>query len=403
MEEQRTDNELVIWACAGDKGAFGVLIERHLPMVQRLIAGMVVRAEVRHDLVQESMLQAYLSLKHLKNPARFKNWLYGITLNVCRSYLRAHKMADLSLEALMGGMHKDLSAFLDTFNVVDPQYVVEARELHEMILQAVQSLSPKDRVATLLFYYDQLSLQEIAVILGISVGAVKGRLFRAREQLKEQLLTTYEQYGYRTRRRSAMQKMLIDSVRVNTATAQHVVVLRGETGKALLLIWIGVGEANVIARVLEGNTLPRPMTAHLMVNLLQVSGMQLEEVRIETLKEEIFYATMKVRNGATVYELDARPSDALSLAAILHCPIYATDEVIRACGIELKEGESIEEWVKDKGEVLIGGALSKSEYVAFMQQFRDATPEQRVAMKDKLYALFYANVGQEPEQKTNEE
>ena len=123
MEEQRTESELVIRAWAGDKDAFGALIERHLPMVRRLVGEMVVRAEVRHDLTQESMLQAYLSLKHLKNPARFKNWLYGITLNVCRGYLRAHKMDDLSLEALMGGVHKDLSAFLDTFNVVDPQYV----------------------------------------------------------------------------------------------------------------------------------------------------------------------------------------------------------------------------------------------------------------------------------------
>jgi len=404
MAEQRTDSELVIRVRAGDKEAFGVLIERHSPMVRRLIAQMVRQSEIRSDLLQESMLQAYLSLKHLKDAARFKQWLYGITLNVCRSYIRARKSDDLSLEAITGGMQKDLAAFLDTFHAVDPQYVVEARELHQVILQAVQSLSPKDRVATLLFYYDQLSLQEIAAVLGISVGAVKGRLFRAREQLKERLARVYEQYmpetstTERAERKSPMQKMVIDSVRTNVAAASRVVVLRAETGKALLMIWIGVMEASVIAQALEGGTPPRPMTAHLLVNVLQASGMQLEEVRIESLKEEIFYAVVKIRNGEEIYELDARPSDALSLAVLLHCPIYAADEVIAKCGIELKEGESIEEWANGLGTVLIGKTLSTSEFAELMRQFRETTPEQREAIKERLRTIFYASTEQRTDQ-----
>lgn len=111
-------------------------------------------------------------------------------------------------------------------------------------------------------------------------------------------------------------------------------------------------------------------------------------------KEEIFYVIVKIRNGDAVYELDARPSDALSLAVLLRCPIYAADEVIAKCGIELKEGESIEEWANGLGTVLVGKTLSTSEFAELMCRFREATPEQREAIKERLRTIFYASAEQ---------
>ena len=100
--EKRTDAELVALARSGDRDAFGHLVERHQQMAKRIAMGMVPNEDIARELVQEAMLQAYLSLDHLRDDGRFKSWLYGITLNVCRSHIRDQKTVLFSLEALAG-------------------------------------------------------------------------------------------------------------------------------------------------------------------------------------------------------------------------------------------------------------------------------------------------------------
>jgi RNA polymerase sigma factor (sigma-70 family) len=187
-EEEITDTELVTLARSGDKNAFGRLAERYQQMARRVAACMVSDEDMARELTQEAMLQAYLSLSHLRDDAAFGNWLYGIVLNVCRSYLRDQKTV-LSWEDLEGGVRFGVLDFSDA--APDPQWAAEEQELHRKVLQAVQNLPPASQVAALLFYYERLSLQEIAAILGISVTAVKGRLYKARKRLGEQLSALY--------------------------------------------------------------------------------------------------------------------------------------------------------------------------------------------------------------------
>jgi RNA polymerase sigma factor (sigma-70 family) len=340
--ELRTDSELVALARGGDKAAFGQLIERHQQMVRRIVTGIVASAEIARELAQEALLQAYLSLDHLRDDARFKSWLYGITLNVCRSYLREQKSDALSLEALLGGVRGDHVALLESSAVVDPQVVAEEQELHRLVLHAVEGLSPKDRAATLMFYYEQLSIEEIAAILGISVVAVKGRLHRARKQLRERLLPLYQELHPAVQRRKKMIKARVNSVRINMATQQRVVILQDEPGRHALIIWIAHAEAYSIAMGLKGEATPRPLTMQFVANILKATGAQLEEVRIEALKDEIFYAVAKVRSGDNVQEIDARPSDALALAVQMGSPIYIAEEVMEKAGLPIPEHETIE-------------------------------------------------------------
>src|SRR5215472_11577538 len=98
--EQATDSELIARVRAGEKNAFAPLVERYQAMVRQIVVGMIAHQDCARELVQEAILHAYLSLEHLRDPARFKSWLYGITLNVCRGYLRGQKINELSLEAL---------------------------------------------------------------------------------------------------------------------------------------------------------------------------------------------------------------------------------------------------------------------------------------------------------------
>ncbi len=342
--EQSIESELVALARKGDKHAFGQLIERYTQMVKRVVIGKIANEEIARELVQETFLHAYLSLSHLREDMRFKSWLYGITLNVCRSYLREQKTPVLSLEDMMGGMYYDTSDALAMME--DPQTLVEERELQRFVFDAVQSLSPKDREVTLLFYYEEMSLKEIATTLGISAGAVKGRLYRARTQLRELLSALYTQASVdaasaKKQRRRAMIKMYINSIRFNQITEQHVVILQDESGRKALMIWIGLAEAFVLAAGLTKASLPRPMTAQLTVNLLQATGTHVEEIRIEAIKNEIYYAIVKIRNGDNVQEIDARPSDALTLAVFTDAPIYATEQVLQQVGIAIPEEKAM--------------------------------------------------------------
>jgi RNA polymerase sigma-70 factor (ECF subfamily) len=88
----KSDSDLVALARAGDKAAFGRLIERYQTMVYHVALKTVRNEYLAQELAQEALLQAYLSLDRLRDAARFKNWPYGAALNVCKSYLRQQKM-----------------------------------------------------------------------------------------------------------------------------------------------------------------------------------------------------------------------------------------------------------------------------------------------------------------------
>jgi RNA polymerase sigma factor (sigma-70 family) len=323
-----TDAELVVKVRQGDREAFGQLVERYQHVVEHIARKMIADEWVAHELVQEAILQAYLSLDHLRDASRFKSWLYGITLNICRSYLHDQRRDIMSLETVIGGLHSDIVANFD--DIVDPQTVAEEHDLHRLVLQAIDGLSSKDKEATLLFYYEQLTLQEIAALLGVPVGTIKGRLHRARKQLQKGLATEYLPEHRRRQRKMNMRQVTIDAVREHPDTRHSFVVLRDEHDTRLV-IWIGRAEALTIAAGLNEISPPRPMTAQLMASLFDVTGIKLKEVRIEACKDDIFYAVITVSNGKKEHELDARPSDALALAVLLKSPIYVADTIFGNC------------------------------------------------------------------------
>jgi len=320
-----TDAELVARVHEGDKEAFGYLVERYQQMVERIARKMIADDWIAHELAQESILQAYLSLHHLRDASRFKSWLYGITLNICRSHLQDQRRDILSLEAIIGGLHNDIAISFD--DTVDPQAVAEEHDLHRLVLQAIDDLSSKDKEATLLFYYEQLTLQEIAALLDVPVGTIKGRLHRARKQLHERLSTEYAPGRSKRKRRMSMRQVTIDAVREHPDTRQSFVVLKDEHDTRLV-IWIGKAEALTIAAGLTEVSPPRPMTAHLMASLFDVTGIKLKEVRIEACRDDIFYAVITISHGNGEHDLDARPSDALALAVLMERPMYVADTLM---------------------------------------------------------------------------
>lgn len=395
MEVEKTDAELVALARSGDKDAFGQLIERYQLLVKRIAIGMVANDDIAQDLVQEAMLQAYLSLNHLQEDGRFKNWLYGIVLNVCRSYIRDQKAVFFSLDAMAGGISFD--AIRLTGVVPDPQQVAEEQEFYGLVLKAVKELSEKNRMATLLFYQEQLSLQEVAALLGISVVAVKGRLHKSRSQIKARLMPLYAEMNHAVSvqlSRNTMVKVTVADVlrQEHNGTQAYVVVLLDEADHRLLPIWVGKWEGESIAIGLRGHSRPRPLTYKFIANLLEAVGASLEEVRIEAIREGTFYAVAKLKSGEVVREVDARPSDAIALALYLNSPIYTAEEVLEqgkldvpAQEVEKRQlGQGINSWMPEMEEQWIREQRQRAPQ-------SPPTEEEMIEAHQKLITLMFGS------------
>lgn len=345
--EVDTGIELVARARGGDKEAFGRLVERLEPTARRIAVRMVGDREVASELVQEAALQAYLSLGRLRDDARFKGWLYGIVLNVCRSYIRGRRDEVFSLEEWLGGLPFEAIPF--SASVDDPTAMAEDREVQRLVLDAVRVLPPKSREAALLFYYEQLSLQEIASRLELSVVAVKSRLHKARNQLRNSLLPAFPELAERPRavsagrslRRGEMRRVVIADVvqREIDGNRSAVVVLLDEEARRALCIWVGAWEGMSIALNMRKVATERPMTYNFAASLLDAEGARLEEARIEGLQGDVFIGTVKVRTNGSTREVDARPSDAIALAAVTGSPIYVSEEVMERAGMEVPSAE----------------------------------------------------------------
>ena len=332
---QESDAELVIKARAGERSAFGVLLARHIDVAMRLATRMVGE-EYAREMVQEGALQAMLSLDRLGEAASFGPWFCGIVLNLCRGQLRQRRR-EVSWEDFCGGRHVEHPLLVDP--EPSPAEQFEAQQMHQLVLVAVAELSPKVRRAALLFYFEQLSLKEIAALLHISVGAVKGRLFKARQELADTLWPLYAELREIDEREPEMTKVEIADVIAFRGDQSFLVVLLDRNGKRKLHIMIGHAEGSALSMFLRGLSLPRPVTAQFTANILDALDAELSQVRVEKLEETVFYAVAVVRSGDQVKELDARPSDAMCVAAIKGAPIYVTDEVWQQGGQECSDEE----------------------------------------------------------------
>ena len=358
---ERTDQELVILSRQGDNEAFGSLIERYQSLARRIAVRMVTSQDAAQDLIQEAMLQAYLSLKDLRNEESFRSWLYGIVLNVSKSYLRDQKRRSRFSEKLQDDQ---LESFWSSNSPSsDPQQIAIERELHGLVLSAIEELPQAHREATRLYYYESLTLHEIAAITDTSPGAIKVRLHRARNYLREKLYHAYPEMKLgstsKDRRKTMIKAKIVDIVK---ADEKYIVLLQDEAQERILPIWVGPMEGTAIAMGIHAFPTSRPMTFDFMTHLLEALGAQLEGARVEVLKDSIFYGIAKVRIGNEVKEVDARPSDVLALAVRTNSPIYVAEAVMQQASKDIRAyenetgkltpGEGMEAILKDFDEFL---------------------------------------------------
>lgn len=326
--EQRDDAQLVLAARGGDRAALGALVAHWHPGVLQLCRRLLGPGPEAEDVAQDAILAACLSLERLREPARFGPWMLAIAANLARMTLRRRRL--LSLEALdePPGLVTLWSAATP-----DPAEVAALRELHDAIVAALAELSPLSREAVIGFYLEGYSYAELAALLNVPVGTLKGRLVFGRRQLRRRL-NTWLPDGHTHKQKEvpveqpALIPVLIDSVRVSLKTRHRSVVLREQEGERLLPIFIGPAEADAIAQGLAGQQLPRPMTHDLSLRLLEPLGATVREVVVTRITDQTFFADVVVQHGAASYHVDARPSDALALAVRAGAPILVARAVL---------------------------------------------------------------------------
>ena len=153
-------------------------------------------------------------------------------------------------------------------------------------------------------------------------------------------------------------EMKVIGLTLDPSTSTPIVILKDESGKNALPIWIGLMEASAIAMELEKVQLSRPMTHDLLKNILGLLHVKISKIVVNDLRDNTFYATIYLDMGGGAEQIiDSRPSDAIALALRTRSPIYVDQVVIdKSRKIDLsakgQEGESEEQRKKRWAELL---------------------------------------------------
>ncbi len=172
--------ELVEACRAGDPAAIEALVCAHQGRVYRLALSVLDDPAEADEAAQDALVAALRALDSYRGDAAFTTWLYAITMNVCRGHLRRRRARERLHQALQ-------AVFRLRGGPDDPEDRTVRREADRGLWRAIQALGEKHRLPVILRYYHELSIAEIAQVLGISEGTVHSRLYTARERLKEAL------------------------------------------------------------------------------------------------------------------------------------------------------------------------------------------------------------------------
>ena len=185
----QTDEALMGRVARGRADAFEVLVDRHANSVTTFCYTFCRDRDQADDLAQEVFLRVFRNAKSYKPVAKFTTWLYRVAANLCINEAKKAKLRKtVSLDGPMDS-DPDATRIVEKMATGDPGPLTEAerREAGKLIEQAIQALPEDQRVTLILVERQSLPYKDIAEILDVTVSAVKMRVKRARENLREAL------------------------------------------------------------------------------------------------------------------------------------------------------------------------------------------------------------------------
>ena len=178
VNPDRDDAALVAKSVAGHRDAFDVIVERHRRTVYQVCYRFVGNHEDASDLTQEAFVRAWRGLKNFKGHSALSTWLYRIAVNVCLNRVSAKAPITDPIET--GDTFEDTRS-------EDARTTMLREERAVAVRKAIAALPKKQRATLILRTYHDMSHQQIADVLGSSVGAVKANFFHALGNLKKTL------------------------------------------------------------------------------------------------------------------------------------------------------------------------------------------------------------------------
>ena len=157
----------------GDDSTFRLLVQRHQEKVSNIIYLTLSQSDVVDDLAQEVFITVHKNLKNFRFESQFTTWLYRITVNKCKDYLRKKNVRKIFVPIKEADEKPEYTSSTETDDITN------------IVKEAIAKLPYKLRIPLLLKDIEGFSYQEIAETMNVEMGTVKSRIFRAREGLKK--------------------------------------------------------------------------------------------------------------------------------------------------------------------------------------------------------------------------
>jgi RNA polymerase sigma-70 factor (ECF subfamily) len=182
--DQTPDADVIARILAGEGALYQVLVARYQESLFRLAYSMVRDSDVASDLVQDAFIRAYVNLARCRNRERFRVWLITLLRNRVLDHLKEKRRRDVSLSD--DAVLRRAEAYPERGAESDERFALKT-----LMEDALTRLSEPLREAFVLRHVEQLSVAEVAELLGTGVSAVKMRLQRAREQLQRAMAADF--------------------------------------------------------------------------------------------------------------------------------------------------------------------------------------------------------------------
>lgn len=170
------DNHIINQVIEGDSKAFAVLVERYKDLVFTLTIRMLKNREEAEEVSQDTFIKVYKSLAKFKGDSKFSTWIYRIAYNTCLDRLKRNKRQwnEVAIDELTEHKIKTIDDALEN---------MESYEQQQAIRECIQQLPSDDSFLLTLYYFEDLSLDEISKIVNIEANTIKVKLFRSRKKL----------------------------------------------------------------------------------------------------------------------------------------------------------------------------------------------------------------------------
>ena len=194
--QNTTDRDLVDRVLGGETNVFGIIIKNTENLVAKIIFEMIINDGDRKDIAQDVYLKAYQKLPGFKFQSKLSTWIGQICYNTCIDHLRKKKL--VFTDSIFETETDSSNELLDMMNTAQGNFdepvdtFVIGKNISEIVKKKIEKLPAIYKTLISLYHHEELSYEEIGTITGLPAGTVKSYLFRARRELKNDLLLHYK-------------------------------------------------------------------------------------------------------------------------------------------------------------------------------------------------------------------